>query len=837
VALFDKLRQIFRDAATAIAVTVFGYKSEEQQRLKAEGYLEDQPVADVARASFFLGTLHGRSPEQQAFKHAAKMPGHQLTFDEILERMRRPEVPLSDIEQRAMEHAATRAGECCVALGDQWGGQVVQAALDGSRVRTGIAEETAAAIEERQTKGALRSRLRQMTGDWSRDWDRIANTEMQTAFQEGVFESTVAQHGMEAGLAKIPNDDACHKCKELYLENGKPRIMPATWWEGNGTNVGKKQAEWVATVGTLHPNCRCAIIRCPAGWGFTDDWELVPPDEEKGLGNQWHLGNGTYMAILPLNDGARAQLFNKAGLIGYEDFSSIDHLLKAFDDVRIDEATGVMDGFALNWDPLQKNRKLHYRTTFAGLEISIENRRGSYRRWKNHHDGTEGKTFMSVPYGYIRLTEGLDGDHLDCFLGPNEKAATVYVVTQLKAPTFKTVDENKVMLGFDSRSEAERAYLAHYNSPDFYGSITEIQTEVFVQNVKDGKYKSGGLIKGSPPGGGWEPAPHTKHGGMRKRVGGAWEYWYPEESAGRGRFELTLMHHRDRVEQMKDSIKIGGEYKAERGNGRPDRYVAVLHDPSDPGKVRLQHFDEEGFSGHQTFDKMDDLIHGLASDYEKVVPASGIMDKLAITEKWAEGTARASVMQVVNTLGFHRQHDAQRAVNDFWEKHGSIKTARMLSGKLPELLQGKIPDALKTGLGKALAPWMALMKSAPTAGAFYDGAHEQGQAGAGAWLVDRDHRIKRLIQLTTMMDWLEEFREQQKRTGRSRIVIDPKKIFNYFEGGFSMAHEPPQDVSTLAMAPAREETIARNQQHRARKIERHKEGVGSALKLFKWAKP
>jgi hypothetical protein len=115
--------------------------------------------------------------------------------------------------------------------------------------------------------------------------------------------------------------------------------------------------------------------------------------------------------------------------------------------------------------------KLHYRTTFAGLPISIENRKGSYRYWKNHDNGTEGKTLMKYPYGYIRRTEGEDEDKVDCFLGPNENAPNVYVVRQTKAPDFERYDEDKCMLGFDSAGAAYRAYKEHYNDPRFFGTM------------------------------------------------------------------------------------------------------------------------------------------------------------------------------------------------------------------------------------------------------------------------------------------------------------------------------------------------------------------------------
>ena len=70
---------------------------------------------------------------------------------------------------------------------------------------------------------------------------------------------------------------------------------------------------------------------------------------------------------------------------------------------------------SLTWS----GHKLQGRATFRGLNISIENRKGSVRRGVDS-DGHEWATKMNYDYGYIRGTEGVDGDHLDCYLGGNK---------------------------------------------------------------------------------------------------------------------------------------------------------------------------------------------------------------------------------------------------------------------------------------------------------------------------------------------------------------------------------------------------------------------------------
>lgn len=116
---------------------------------------------------------------------------------------------------------------------------------------------------------------------------------------------------------------------------------------------------------------------------------------------------------------------------------------------------------------------------FRNMRLTIENPKGSFRRWKDA-DGSEGRTEMKFDYGYIRgtLSAG-DDEHVDCYIGPNEDAANVYVIDQAKVGHWDEFDEQKVMLGFDSEDEAKAAYLEHYTDPRFFMSIRPMPLEEF----------------------------------------------------------------------------------------------------------------------------------------------------------------------------------------------------------------------------------------------------------------------------------------------------------------------------------------------------------------------
>jgi len=133
-----------------------------------------------------------------------------------------------------------------------------------------------------------------------------------------------------------------------------------------------------------------------------------------------------------------------------------------------------------NKTPTFSGYKLHKRYTFQGLDISIENRKGSYRHWKDRY-GESGKTKMHYDYGYIKRTLGRDGDHVDCYVGPYKKSSRVFIIHQV-VPTTKKNDEDKVMLGFYTKAQAKKAYLKHIPAK-WFGSMDRLSMAEFKEKV------------------------------------------------------------------------------------------------------------------------------------------------------------------------------------------------------------------------------------------------------------------------------------------------------------------------------------------------------------------
>lgn len=101
------------------------------------------------------------------------------------------------------------------------------------------------------------------------------------------------------------------------------------------------------------------------------------------------------------------------------------------------------------------------RLSFQGMPISIETKKGQTRSGRAP-DGKRWSVKMPADYGYIRRTEGADGDHADAYIGPLADAPLAFVIDQID-PATGAFDEPKILLGFRNRGHAKMTYCAGFS--------------------------------------------------------------------------------------------------------------------------------------------------------------------------------------------------------------------------------------------------------------------------------------------------------------------------------------------------------------------------------------
>jgi len=123
--------------------------------------------------------------------------------------------------------------------------------------------------------------------------------------------------------------------------------------------------------------------------------------------------------------------------------------------------------------------------TLQGVDIALENPKGSTRSGTDQ-DGRAWQSTMAHDYGYIKRTQGADGDHVDVFIGDKPESEMVYVVDQVDPKTGK-FDEHKVMMGFADEQAAKAGYLGNYEEGwQGLGAIKAMPVDAFKRWVKEG---------------------------------------------------------------------------------------------------------------------------------------------------------------------------------------------------------------------------------------------------------------------------------------------------------------------------------------------------------------
>jgi len=128
--------------------------------------------------------------------------------------------------------------------------------------------------------------------------------------------------------------------------------------------------------------------------------------------------------------------------------------------------------------------------SFQGLPISIENKKGSERSGIGP-DGKRWRCVLPADYGYIKRTEGADGDHVDVYVGPHKDSRQVFLINQVDHKSSR-FDEHKAMLGYHSEREALGDYCRAFSDGKGHarvGSVEAMSLDGFKNWLKIGNTK------------------------------------------------------------------------------------------------------------------------------------------------------------------------------------------------------------------------------------------------------------------------------------------------------------------------------------------------------------
>ena len=202
---------------------------------------------------FMLGRLTAILKESQT---------KQLTNEDSREYLEKGQfIPLSDRERKEYEFSRSKSYNHIKGLADKIVGETRDILLEQNKMDV-ISQEISQGVKDRLGIKKVVSNLGHRLEEWDRDWERIVRTEMQDIYNNGRLMQLLDRYGLDIRLWKQTYEGACRHCIRLHLHNGlnsEPILFTPEVLVGNGTNIGRKVADWKAVVGPTHPYCRCDI--------------------------------------------------------------------------------------------------------------------------------------------------------------------------------------------------------------------------------------------------------------------------------------------------------------------------------------------------------------------------------------------------------------------------------------------------------------------------------------------------------------------------------------------------------------------------------------------------
>lgn len=214
----------------------------------------------------------------------------ELTYEDFEKYIKRGQyIPLTTFENQKLDIAKQRTYGHLKGLGDKMkqtinGIVVEQDSKRREEYEKVIKGELERGVVDRKSVSSIISEIGHKTDDWRRDWGRIVETEMNSIYQLGRAEQISKDKGSEALVFKTVFEKACRFCIKFYLTNGlgsKPRVFKLAELQANGSNVGKKQADWKPVIESVHPFCRCQLQLIPKGYEWDEEESKFKPTEKE----------------------------------------------------------------------------------------------------------------------------------------------------------------------------------------------------------------------------------------------------------------------------------------------------------------------------------------------------------------------------------------------------------------------------------------------------------------------------------------------------------------------------------------------------------------------------
>lgn len=228
--------------------------------LKMNGIdIDNLDTIDDIQRMFYFGLYSGMLGGNKSFK--VKRKDFDDWFNKELHK------PLSTQKKASLDFLKKRTFNDITGLGNRitnkFTNQVLTASISKRNLlQSKIKDATIKAFEDNKTQQQLASILRELTGDWARDFSRIADYVMQEAYAYGRLAQIVETYGEDCLVYKQTFPGVCKHCEKNYGTPGEyPEVYEIQDLLKNGNNIGR--TEQLPVVGQAHPWARSILHAIP----------------------------------------------------------------------------------------------------------------------------------------------------------------------------------------------------------------------------------------------------------------------------------------------------------------------------------------------------------------------------------------------------------------------------------------------------------------------------------------------------------------------------------------------------------------------------------------------
>jgi hypothetical protein len=216
-------------------------------------------ISDIQKM-FYFGMYSGLIGGNKSFK--VKRKDFDKWFTKELTQ------PLSLQKKVALDFIKNRTFNDITGLGNRVSNKYTNKILTASisqrnLLKNKIKTATISAFKENKNQQQLASILRELTGEWARDFSRIADYVLQEAYAHGRLAQIIDTYGADTLVYKQTFPGVCKHCEKNYGKPGEhPEVYKIQDLLKNGNNIGR--SEQLPVVGQAHPWARSILHPIPA---------------------------------------------------------------------------------------------------------------------------------------------------------------------------------------------------------------------------------------------------------------------------------------------------------------------------------------------------------------------------------------------------------------------------------------------------------------------------------------------------------------------------------------------------------------------------------------------